>query len=362
MKVLDGLQQDLPGVVHRLILPNARRCHQKPRIVKGLEPHVCGDRFLVVDQCFVKPSGRGLAENSRQNLQGRGIGMRRCGRMIQRHYRLNLTDAAQGYGPFAVLRGFHRIRLVQYPLRPGNRGKSVRDIGQCLRFVDFPRNGQHCIVRLIVFLIKRAEPVIGYVLNIGARAYRALPVVVERVRSFHGALLKHILCAVFPHLELIADHRHLRIHDLFRDAGVHHPVRLELDGPFQVLLGRIHSFKVVRAVERSTSVELRAVIGEFLLYALAILGLNKQHVLQQVSHAGFAVAFVTRPDEVGHIHGQLRLGLIGKQQNVEAVRQGVFRDSLDGGNFLDSFGQALRKRNGRKREGGRQGTAEFCES
>jgi hypothetical protein len=59
---------------------------------------------------------------------------------------------------------------------------------------------------------------------------------------------------------------------------------------------------------------------------------------QQVRHAGFAVAFVPRSDEDGHIDRHLRLRRIGEQQNSQAVLQPEFGDSLDGGDELRRSG------------------------
>ncbi len=58
-------------------------------------------------------------------------------------------------------------------------------------------------------------------------------------------------------------------------------------------------------------------------------GTLKQHVFQQVGHAGFAVAFVSGTDEDRHVDGHLRFRGIRKQQDADAVFEPVFRDSLD---------------------------------
>ena len=51
-----------------------------------------------------------------------------------------------------------------------------------------------------------------------------------------------------------------------------------------------------------------AVVDELVLDLPAVGGLDEVHVLEQVRHAGFAVAFVARADQVGHVDRDLRLG------------------------------------------------------
>ena len=79
-----------------------------------------------------------------------------------------------------------------------------------------------------------------------------------------------------------------------------------------MLVGRVDGLEVVCTVEIGAAVELRAMIGEFFLDVVPRLGLDKQDMLEQVSHAGLAVAFVTRTYQIGHIHCHFGLGRIGK--------------------------------------------------
>ena len=81
-------------------------------------------------------------------------------------------------------------------------------------------------------------------------------------------------------------------------------------------------------------------VSSFLTF-LRGLGLQEQHVLQQVRHAGFAVALVARAHQVGHVDRDLRLGGIGEQQDVQAVRQGVLGDALHGGDLLNALRKGL---------------------
>jgi len=87
-----------------------------------------------------------------------------------------------------------------------------------------------------------------------------------------------------------------------------------------------------------------------MLDVLTGLGLQEQHVFQQVGHAGFAVSFEARTNHVRHVDGHVGLGGIREQQHVEPVGQGVFGDALDGGDLLHAFGQGLGKRRERKNQ------------
>ena len=60
----------------------------------------------------------------------------------------------------------------------------------------------------------------------------------------------------------------------------------------------------------------------------------EDHVLQQVGHARFAVAFVPRADEHGHVHGDRRPRMIGIEQQPQAVVELVLGDAFDGRDLL----------------------------
>ena len=83
-------------------------------------------------------------------------------------------------------------------------------------------------------------------------------------------------------------------------------------------------------------------MGHNLVLDLASVGgLDEVHVLQQVSHAGLAVAFVARTHHDSHVDRHLRVGRVGIEQDPQAVGVFVFRDPPDGGLLLDSGRQRL---------------------
>jgi len=62
---------------------------------------------------------------------------------------------------------------------------------------------------------------------------------------------------------------------------------------------------------------------------LARVGAFVKHVLQQVSHAGFAVAFEAGADHVSNVDRHGGLGGIGKQDDVEPVIELILGDAFD---------------------------------
>ena len=63
-------------------------------------------------------------------------------------------------------------------------------------------------------------------------------------------------------------------------------------------------------------------------------------MLQQVGHAGLAVIFMARSDQVGHVDGGRWLGVIWCEEHAQAVAgEAVFRDAFDAGYLRDACRQ-----------------------
>src|SRR5437868_4751810 len=69
-----------------------------------------------------------------------------------------------------------------------------------------------------------------------------------------------------------------------------------------------------------------------------------------MGHAGLAVTFEPRTDEVGDVDGDLGIGGIREQQHVQAVRVRVLGDAFDRGDLLDTRRQGLGQRERGKQE------------
>ena len=75
-------------------------------------------------------------------------------------------------------------------------------------------------------------------------------------------------------------------------------------------------------------------------------------MLQEVGHSGLAIGFVARADAVDDVDGDLGLGVVGKQEDVQAVGKGVLRDALDGGHLLNALRQGLSEGGDSQKDGG----------
>ena len=76
----------------------------------------------------------------------------------------------------------------------------------------------------------------------------------------------------------------------------------------------------------------------------------EDHVLEQVGHAGLAVAFVARADEDGQVDGDVGRRGIGEEQNAQAVVEAVFGDTFDGGDLFQRWGFLRLRRSRGKQE------------
>ena len=65
------------------------------------------------------------------------------------------------------------------------------------------------------------------------------------------------------------------------------------------------------------------------------------HVLEEMGHAGFAVAFVAGADHVDHVDGDFGVGAVGDEEDAEAVGVSVFGDAGEGGGLADAGGEGL---------------------
>src|SRR5580700_10334507 len=98
---------------------------------------------------------------------------------------------------------------------------------------------------------------------------------------------------------------------------------------------------IVCAIERGGTVPGRAFGHDFVLDLPAVGGFDEIHVLQQVGHAGFAVALMAGADQVSHVDGDLRIGLVGVQEHPQAVGETIFGNASHGSPFLDARWQGL---------------------
>ncbi len=168
--------------------------------------------------------------------------------------------------------------------------------------------------------------------DIALRSDGGTAVAVPQVRGRHHAFVQDTQGAVFAHFEFIAHHGHFRIEIGAGDARMGHAIGFHFERPLEVFF-LLQSFEVVGAVViRGSVVAATAALDQF-ADLVQLVGALEQHVLQQMRHAGFAVAFVPGADQIGDCDGERRLGGIGKQQHLEPVVETIFGNPLDRRDF-----------------------------
>ena len=105
-----------------------------------------------------------------------------------------------------------------------------------------------------------------------------------------------------------------------------------------------HGLEIVGAVVVRGAVPLRAVVGQFLLDVAVVGRADEVHMLEQMRHAGLAVSFKARADQVRHVDRDFRVRRIGEQQDAQAVGIVVFGEAAEARLLLDTARQGLRKR------------------
>ena len=74
--------------------------------------------LLVVHQRLVEAAGGGVAEDGREHVERRGVGMRAGRAVVDDHDLLVIADAAQGDGALAILGRLFGVGLVELPRGP----------------------------------------------------------------------------------------------------------------------------------------------------------------------------------------------------------------------------------------------------
>ena len=292
--------------------------------------------LLRFHQPLVQPSGRRVAKDVDRQRDGCEVRVGRGRRVIPGQGELIVPHAPDRDLALAVLRRLRRVIERQRRFRPRNGAEMLVDEVDGLLLGDLARHDQHCIVRPVERSVEGLQPVDRDVLHVGAGAQNGLAVVVPFECGCHHPLRQHRGGVVFLALQLVAHDGHLAVQVLLGDEGVDHAIRFQLQRPFQVLLGCGEDAVVVGPVVVRRRVCLHPAVAE-LLPDVEMLGRAlEEQVLQQMCHARLAVALVARADQVGEVDGYDLFGLVREQQHPQAVRQVVFRDTLDRRHALDA--------------------------
>ena len=276
----------------------------------------------------MQPAGGCVAEREHDQIERREIRVGASRHVVRGHYPLDVADATNRHRAFAVLRGLLRVEAGNCPCWLRNRAEVLGDELECLGLVELARDEQHRVIGLIVVAIERLQPVDRHVLEIGSRSDRRLAVVVPEIRGREDSFQQHIGRTVLARLELVPDDGHLAVEIGLGDERVHHAIRLEVERPAKILVRGRERLEVVRAIEPGGTVRTRAVLGQ-LLRDVAMAGRPLEHqMLEQVRHAGFAVALMAGADLICHVDRDRLLRLIRKEQDLKAVGQPVLSDAF----------------------------------
>ena len=187
-QAFDGLEQNLAGLVERLIELEAGGGDDEAGVVQFFHSHAGADGLLVIDQGLVEAAGGAVAEHAGEHVERGGIGVGAGGNVIERHEALGIADAAQGDGAFAVLRGLVGVGLFERAGGLGNGAEELGDQGEGLGLVELAGDGQQRVIGLVILLVERSQSVDRHIFDVGAVADGGLAVVVPGEGGLEGAL------------------------------------------------------------------------------------------------------------------------------------------------------------------------------
>lgn len=295
----------------------------------------------------MEPSAWGIANDAGQQLYGRFVGMRRGRHVVADEDDLGIAHAPNRQGAFAILGWFECVGRLQHAGGFRDGAEILVNHLQGLFFIELPGHEQHGVVRLVILPVERLQPLDGDVFNVRPRANRRVAVVVPVVGHRMRALQQHPVGTVFPGLKLVAHDGHFRIEVFLGNEAVHHAVGFQIERPPEVVLGCLKGLEVVGAIKPGGPVRARATLGQFLGNVRVAWGALEHKVFQQVRHAGFAVVFMTRTDQIGDVDGDGLLGFVGEEQHPQPVFQTVLgdafhtRDARDARRQGDGFGRRV---------------------
>ena len=323
------------GVAHRVerFRRAGRRSEKEAGIVRVIRAGGRAGGQLRFDQGLVKPAVGRLRDDAAQQTQRCPVGVRGRRDVIRHARRADRANPAQRDRAFAVLRRFLGVGGIELARRFRDRAEVFFHEGEGLRLLELAGHDQHDVIRLIILLVKGLQVVDGHAFDVGPAADGGLAVVVPFVGRGVDPLVEDGAGVVLAAFELVADDRHFRQQILALDEAVDETIAFESDAELEVLVGGGHGLEVVGAVAIRGAVEAGPVIAKRLGHLRVVGRALEDHVFEQVSHAGFAVAFVAAADEHGHVHGHRRPRRLGKEQHPCPVGKPVLRHALDRGDL-----------------------------
>ena len=274
-----------------------------------------------------------IAEHLRQQHRRRVVGVCARHQVVSRHDEGRAAIAPRGHAAIAVLCRLKRVDRRQHTRRLRDRPKRRLHTCQHPRHIETAGHDHGRVVGLVVRTVESLQARDVDVLDIAARADRAVAIGVPLVHRGHGALQQHLAGVVLATLQLVAHHRHFGVQVFARDKARDHRIGLPAQVPVQRLVVGGKGGEVVGAVVAGRAVGAQAAPGEFAPRCRRRRRAFEQQVLEQMRHAGLADVLLPRADAVGHVDRRRRFTGVGHQQHLQAVGQAVFGDAFDGGGF-----------------------------
>ena len=337
-QAVQGGQHRRLGLGQRILFAHLGAHQHRARFAQLKREHRGGRREAGLHHVFVEAAGGLGVEQVGKHLHCRELLVRTGRHMVDGHQQLRVAHAPQSDRTFAILRGFRRVGGEQGvgagALGTGDGAEGFFDHGHRALLVETAGHHQHGVVRLVVLAVEALQSLDGHVLDVRARPDGGVAVVVPQVGGGHHPTHQHARRTVLAALPLVAHDGHLGGQILRGDERIDHPVGFQFQRPAQVVLAGREGLEVVGAIEPCGAVGEGAAFGQFVVDVGVVRGAFEDEVLQQVRHAGFAVAFVPGAHQIGDVHGDLLLALVRKEQDAQTVRQLVFRNTLHGGHHL----------------------------
>ena len=303
--------------------------HHKPRLLGRNRPAEDLRSHAGLNERLVETPARRVGKNVRRHRRGFIVVGKRRRNAVADGNELRLALSADVELALAVRLRLNRPFLRQHAFGLRDGTEEFIDPAENRLHVELARHRKNSVVRLIVEVIEGLQIGDFDVFNVASRADRraavALPVEHHALHALHhdGKGL------VFAHFVFVSHHRHFGVEILLRDEGVDHGVGLPAERPFHVVVRSREAHEIVRAVEPRGAVHAEAPAGEFRRRIGIVLRALEHQVLKKMRHAGFAVVFLPRAHQVGHVDRGRGLGGIRIEHHPQAVGEAVLRNAFN---------------------------------
>ena len=328
--VFDRVDQHLLHLLHVVALFHHGAEHHKARILRGHRPPKDLAREPRFHKRLVEASARSAGQNIHSGLDGvvvRGQSRRNA---IAHGHELAFARTPDFKVARTVRHRLHRPFGRERARRARNLPERLGDPREHLRFVELSGDRQNGVVGLIPLLVERLDVLDGHVFDVAAGADRVAAVGVPVKEDALHALEHHAHGLVFAHLVFVSHHRHFGVEILFGDVGIHHRVGAPPEGPAHVVVVGGEAHEVIRAVHPRRPVHPETPAREFARGIGIVLASLEHQVFQEMSHARLAVILHSRAHEIGGVHGGGGLALVGKKNDLQAVRELIALDAFHG--------------------------------